>query len=267
MYDLFPRKTLASVRVGGYRLRVSRDRRAALNPSERLTVSGPGQPLSLGAHRVEVVAPVTDLNGDGLPDAIVHLYSGGAHCCSSYTILSLEPGGPRAIFDYDAGNDGIRPQDLDGDGVAELLTGDDVWAYWNTAYVSSARPRVILSWDGRTWSFSSLLNRVAAPAAAELDALAARLRPMTDQKMWGGPELWIQMLDLIYHGQGDLAYDFLVRVWPAGRLWGDQSRDRFWSDLRAQLARSKFADAIYALNAGQRVDLRPPAPAEGASPP
>jgi hypothetical protein len=264
MYDLFPRKTLGRLRLGRYRIAITANRREDM--LRRVVVSGTGAPLWFEDHFADFVTPVTDLNGDGVPDAIVRTHSGGAHCCSTYRIVSLDAQGPRVLLEYAAGNDGLKPRDVDGDGVAELVTGDDVWAYWNTSYASSPRPGVILSWDGNSWSFSQVLNRRRPPPETELRLVEARLKPLLNAGLWDGSELWMQMLELIYHGSADRAHEMLVNAWPEGAVWEGQSRERFWADFRAQLARSKFSEAIYALNAGQRIDLRPE-PAQGANPP
>jgi hypothetical protein len=270
LYDMFPRKTLQATRPAGYSVSLSRDRRGNNVPALRVKLSGRGEPVWFEDHFAGYVTPVTDLNGDGIPDAIVRTHSGGAHCCSTYRIVSLERSGPRVLLEYAAGNGGLKPVDVDGDGIAELMTGDDVWAYWNTSYAGSPRPDVILAWDGTTWSFSGVLNRRRPPPPLELDNVEARLKPLLNAGLWGGSELWMQMLELIYHGNADRAYELLVNVWPEKTRWEGVSRHQFWADFRRQLAKSTFADAIYAMNAGQ-VDLRPPvaekAAGQGANPP
>lgn len=74
---------------------------------------------------------VADLNADGLDDAIVMHFTGGAHCCFEYLIFSEAPDGIQLDDRFLLGNASIGAvKDLDGDGVPELETGDDRLAYF-----------------------------------------------------------------------------------------------------------------------------------------
>jgi hypothetical protein len=73
----------------------------------------------------------TDFNRDKAPELLVTSYSGGAHCCETLHVWSLEAKSPRKILEYAAGNAaGFDLRDLDGDGRQELLLGDDTFAYF-----------------------------------------------------------------------------------------------------------------------------------------
>jgi hypothetical protein len=70
-----------------------------------------------------------DLENDKTPELLVASYSGGAHCCETIRVWTLEPNAPRKILEYDAGNaGGFELRDLDGNGRLELLLGDDSFA-------------------------------------------------------------------------------------------------------------------------------------------
>jgi hypothetical protein len=77
------------------------------------------------------IAFVADVNADGLDDAIVNYYTGGAHCCFVYLIFSEGPSGIQLIDSFSLDNAVIKAvKDLDGDGVPELETWDDRLAYF-----------------------------------------------------------------------------------------------------------------------------------------
>ena len=77
------------------------------------------------------IAFVADVNADGLDDAIVNYYTGGAHCCFVYLIFSEGPSGIQLIDSFSLNNAVIKAvKDLDGDGVPELETWDDRLAYF-----------------------------------------------------------------------------------------------------------------------------------------
>lgn len=74
---------------------------------------------------------VADLNGDGVVEAIVLHFTGGAHCCFEYWIFSQGPSGIQLDDAFLLNNGAIgEVQDLDGDGVLELSASDDRLAYF-----------------------------------------------------------------------------------------------------------------------------------------
>jgi hypothetical protein len=93
---------------------------------------------------------VQDLNADGEPEVLVDLYSGGAHCCSMLLIYGFDPAvGKYRRLRRDFGNPGYTLRDADGDGRTEIFTEDDRFSYLFGSYLESARPLMILRYDGR----------------------------------------------------------------------------------------------------------------------
>ena len=69
-----------------------------------------------------------DITGDGSPDVVVTEWSGGAHCCYSTTVYSVEAGNAvREIFGANTGSCMTNFEDLDGDRRLELVTCEDGW--------------------------------------------------------------------------------------------------------------------------------------------
>lgn len=63
-----------------------------------------------------------DINGDGWPEVVLADYSGGAHCCTRITILSVRPTGPVCIFSEELGSASVRFSDLNNDSRMEIVT-------------------------------------------------------------------------------------------------------------------------------------------------
>jgi hypothetical protein len=87
-----------------------------------------------------------DLDGDGEPEALVTLYSGGAHCCTRSAIASWD-GSAYRLSTHGWADAGWALRDLGRDGTIELVSWDPRWAYWSVPYFASARPLQVWRWS------------------------------------------------------------------------------------------------------------------------
>ena len=112
-----------------------------------ITIAAPGQPI----EQVEMVFQLDeltgqDITGDGNPDLIFETFSGGAHCCFSTFIYDLGPTLTK-LLESQPSNCGGNFQDLDGDGVYEFLTCDDLFAYKYCPYAWSPLVQAVLKYQ------------------------------------------------------------------------------------------------------------------------
>ncbi|MCL4535058.1 MAG: hypothetical protein M1370_07870 [Bacteroidetes bacterium] len=139
--------------IGAYTLRLWQNMSARkYPPSDIVTISAPGQ----DTIQIDPVLKLDDLTG---ADVIVHTFSGGAHCCFSTIIydlgLALPSIAPRTgegpaltkVLETRPSNCGGNLQDLDGDGVYEYVTCDDLFAYTYCCYVGSPKVQAILKYE------------------------------------------------------------------------------------------------------------------------
>jgi hypothetical protein len=72
-----------------------------------------------------------DLDGDGVHDALVMHFTGGAHCCFEYLIASSRADGIEITDWFSLGSADIENVlDLNGDRVPELVSSDNRFAYF-----------------------------------------------------------------------------------------------------------------------------------------
>lgn len=107
---------------------------------------------------------VADIERDGVPDVILNLYSGGAHCCSITQIYRSDVATHAVrIVQHDFGDPGSRLEMLGGAPV--FLSADDRFAYAFTAFAFSGLPVQI--WSFRGGRFTDVTRRHGAPVAAD----------------------------------------------------------------------------------------------------
>jgi hypothetical protein len=121
---------------------------------------------------------VAELESNGEPDVLLHLWSGGAHCCIIDQIYSWSAASSTyGVVERSWGDLRPRLQDLASNGQLEFLTGDDRFAYAFTSYAHSGFPIEIFIFRSGTFidvtrSYRSL---VAADARKWLKAYRANV--------------------------------------------------------------------------------------------
>ena len=111
------------------------------------TLSAGGRILAQHEFVYDVGQPLgTDITGEGHPDVIIQVFTGGAHCCFSTIVYDLGPTLSK-VLEAPLSNCGGRFEDLDGDGVMEYLTCDDLFAYRYCAYAASPMVDVVLQYE------------------------------------------------------------------------------------------------------------------------
>jgi hypothetical protein len=129
---------------------------------------------------------VADLDGDGEPEVLADVFTGGAHCCAKTALLRFT-GSAYAVTEAEWGNGGYDLRDLDGDGRPELVSGDDAFAAAFTAYAASFSPPHVLDYDA---SVAGSLRDVTRsfPALARTNGRRA-LRELRRARRQGGETL------------------------------------------------------------------------------
>jgi hypothetical protein len=91
------------------------------------------------------VVSLQDLNGNGVSEVIVETFSGGAHCCTNFTIYAWQGD---AFIRTETGlldGGGGTFEDLNDNGSAEFVSFDQSFLYTFSSYAGSFPPSLILS--------------------------------------------------------------------------------------------------------------------------
>ncbi|HEY9618577.1 MAG TPA: hypothetical protein V6C64_17165 [Microcoleaceae cyanobacterium] len=193
-----------------------------------------------------------DLDGDRSAEVIVNTFSGGAHCCTSFTIYSWKNSKfVKTETGFLDGNGGSF-QDLDNNGKVEFITYDNAFLYAFSSYAGSSPPTKILALQ------QGQLRDVTRQYPK---ALRSRLNQMyegfVERKRNGGFDLngvlagYVAQKILV--GEYRQGWDFMLANYDRSSDWGLSILDRngntvgkypdFPTALRAFLIQQKYLDA------------------------
>ena len=186
-----------------------------------------------------------DKTGDGTPDVAVEYYTGGAHCCFEITFFELGES-VRQLPTIDTDNDRMTAIGKKPRGGLRFRFAEQAFAYWNINFAQSPMPTVIYEFDKSDKlmpRFDLMKKPPPTPAKLKRDAAAMKakinLNPYTSPEDnfndWEEP-FWSDMLDLIYSGHEDLAWQYFDLVWPEKK----KGKEKFRSDFIEQLAHATY---------------------------
>lgn len=220
------------------------------------------------AKEIQLIKTTPDKTGNGIPDIMIDYFSGGAHCCFSTYFFDL--GDTVKLGDILGGGDSqltvIRKNPKGG---LIFRVSDYAFGYWLTSFAQSPAPTVILEFRNGKLRPNFELMKKAAPTfvvlkkEAQVQIQQLRLEPYNGEKsencrrpmfidMNGttqysfepclykddasAPVFWGRMLDLIYTGNEELAWQFLDLVWPRQK----QGKELFIRDFKDRLLQSWY---------------------------
>lgn len=179
-----------------------------------------------------------DLNRNGIPDLMIEMFSGGAHCCFTTSLIELSDPASM-VFEQAFSECPASPIDLDGDGIAEFTSCDDIWAYEYCSYAESPLPSVAWKWNGERYEIAN----ADFPSLYDDEiiwAFSYFLELQAEQVDWTPtPECSALALTLpyLYMGNQDLAYEALKLSYTPDEIYDDaifasfDSVDEFWQSI------------------------------------
>jgi len=111
---------------------------------------------------------VRDLDGDGEPEVVLDLFTGGAHCCVKTRVYWFDGAGYRSVV-HDFADIGYRLRDLGRGRTPELVSADPRFAFLFTSFAASVFPLQVWAFrDQRLVDVTRLF-----PARVQADAARA----------------------------------------------------------------------------------------------
>jgi hypothetical protein len=160
---------------------------------------------------------VLDLNGDGEPEVLVDVFTGGAHCCAVTEILRFTGAG-YAPLEVPWGDAGYDLRDLDHDGRPEISTLDDAFAGAFSSFAASVLPARVLQY--RAGVLTAVTRFFPGPVRANLRIARRTLRRALRRHFETLGAVAAITADLYTLGRGGEARPFLRRLRARGRLVG-----------------------------------------------
>lgn len=187
-----------------------------------------------------MVPPGKDITGQDKPNLVVSMWTGGAHCCFSYSVLELGDG-VKQVGTIGAGHGDACRFHRERDGRLDFVVNDWTFAYWHASFAESPAPDVILRYEPGGYKVAADLMRKPDPPASEFKEMVRKGHLLKlDPEGWPASEFWGTMLDLIYSGRAELAWKYCELAWP-GKT---KTKEQFLTEFRQQLAQSPYWPAI-----------------------
>ena len=114
------------------------------------------------------------VTGDRRAELVINNHSGGAHCCYTTSIYSIEKEEPKALLSLNTDDCSGELVDLDKNGVAEFQTCDPIFGYEFCSFAFTPFPPVVFEYDRQKGAFVLSTPRYARylqlPSEAEARA-------------------------------------------------------------------------------------------------
>ena len=187
---------------------------------------------STGNWMISIAVTDQDVNGDGSPDLVLEGYSGGAHCCWTYQIISLgSHPGLLTEFENERGAGFVLNKST---GRVEIRTNDGAFDYFDgLCHACTIFPDVYLRLDGKSLIDISREHRAdydkkisELKSAIAPKGLAAFIQAENRKETIGWEHVSSKVLGIVqaylYSGRPVDARSALRKMWPAF------DQDRAW---------------------------------------
>jgi len=225
-----------------YRLAKERDRELKATVLFRSEDQTPYLIANGMAHATPSLTRDESKLAESFPYYVLSHWSGAMHCC--YTALFVEKTFPyNVVHQYFSGNTHWSFKDLDHDGLPELVTGDDAYAYWPGAFVTSPLHRLIWRITPKGLKLAPDLLEEPLPEAIFLSeskqAVRQAMHSDATSDQWVYPLVYMTQ-GLIYSGHESQAWKYFDDAWPSEQ----SGHDEFRTEFKTLVCQSYFAHSM-----------------------
>jgi len=175
----------------------------------------------------ELFSPGDDITGDGIPNLVVMESSGGNSLFNQSCYVFSLGEQFRLIQCLPEG----KFVDINQDGKLDCIAYQPGFTFWHACHAGSPAPQIVYEYCGSDYLLAPALMYQPLPEEEEMNQMIeevknycaqAKKEKWRDAHCWHNEEvyldssLWRYMLDLMFSGHPDEAYDFLDKVWPEG---------------------------------------------------
>jgi hypothetical protein len=191
-----------------------------------------------------------DITGRGIPNLVVATYSGGAHCCIGYSVFEIGKVFREVDFIVGMHDFSSHFEKREGEQGLLFISSDFPFAYWKTSFAQSPAESVILRFCKGKYRLADDLMHKPAPSKEKLQQMAAKIREVNVESIDDlPPQLWGDMLDLIYTGNAASAWKLFDMAWPKGI----KGKKKFLAEFKEQLASGQYWDQVKLIIDGKPV--------------
>jgi hypothetical protein len=190
--------------------------------------------------------------GNDAQQLIVEQYSGGAHCCYTYSLYDLGSDG-RLIFEtekFGTGN-ALTPVDVDGDGQLELVHSVMAFDYFHASHASSVFPEAVFSFDKKSGEYRPANDKLSAYVLRDLKDDIKELETLKAEKSTDEPEIYSERyfsavlqvtLKYIYAGKREEGWAYFNQEYKPHE---GISKEKMRAEIAEQLQREPVYQYIY----------------------
>ena len=194
--------------------------------------------------------PGDNITEDGIPNLVVMESSGGNSFPLSCEVFSLGE-----QFRLIQGLPEGKFADINQDGKLDCIAYQRGFTFWHACHAGSPAPKLVYEYCGHDYLLAPALmyqplpeDEVINQTIEEVKRRCAKVKKekLNDHHCWNYKDVyidssvWRYMLDLMFSGHPDEAYDFLNQVWPEG----EEGKSNFIYDFEKRLKRYTIWSAL-----------------------
>lgn len=172
-----------------------------------------------GMDQPPASATIVDIDPDHPgKEVVLDAWTGGAHCCSEIFVATPGKGGMWQFHDAGAFDGGVALEDLDGDGLVEIVARDDAFHYAFGCYACSLAPLKILVFENGEVRDATREPRFVAAHRQALEEYSQEFEAGDGTLGNGFLAGWVAMKILV--GEGEDGWQTMLRRYDREDNWG-----------------------------------------------